>query len=448
MNSLFNLVKKELRELMTLESAISIAVVMVLFVGLGFMISDQTEQAMEPARIGVINYDDLDPGSQTYYDTVDSTLDGMYDPAIRDQYLIKLYPSTILTDDEVISLMMDNRLSNLLVIDQNFSDDIDGGTQGKIKAYYISENSGAFGGIDSDSVQGFVTAINGAVSTKLMENELSVSPEGSAFLKNPVSFSMPDNHTYINGKLYSDITPSAISGAMTTQTLMVPIIIMIVIMVVGSIVISSMGTEKENKTLETLLTLPVKRTTIVSGKILASGIMGLVYGAAYMVGMYVYMSAMTAGAGAVNLADYGLVLEPVDWVLTMLMMFMSILCALGLCMILGAFVKNYKSAQTMTLPISVLAMIPMFIFMFVGWDSLPAVMQAVMFIIPFSHPMMVMQNLMFGDYALVFGGLVYCVAFAAVTVLVTVRLYNSDILLVGFGQTKLGRILAKYKKAD
>ena len=99
MNSLFNLVKKELRELMTLESVISILVVMILFVGLGFMISDQTEQAMEPVRMGVINYDDL--GSSTYYDTVDSTLDGMYDPATRDQYLIKLYPSSILTDDEI-----------------------------------------------------------------------------------------------------------------------------------------------------------------------------------------------------------------------------------------------------------------------------------------------------------------------------------------------------------
>ncbi|MEA4977466.1 MAG: ABC transporter permease [Methanomassiliicoccaceae archaeon] len=446
MNDLLNLVKKELRELMTIESAISIVVVMVLFVGLGFMISDQTEQAMEPVRMGIINYDDQ--GSSTYYDTVNSTLDEMYDPATRDQYLIKLYPSTILSDDKIISLMKDNGLSNLLIVDPYFSEDIDSGIQGKIEAYYITVNSGAFGGIDSDSVQGFVSVISGAVSTKLMENELSVDPAESAFLKSPVSFNMPDNHTYVNGKLYSDITPSAISGAMMSQTLMVPIIIMIVIMVVGSIVISSMGTEKENKTLETLLTLPVKRTTIVSGKILASGIMGLVYGAAYMVGMYAYMNAMTASAGSVNLADYGLVLEPIDWAITMLVMFASILCALGLCMIMGAFVKNYKSAQTMTLPISVLAMIPMFVFMFVGWNTLPAAMQAIMFIIPFSHPMMVMQNLMFGDYLLVFGGLIYCIAFAAVTVLITVRLYNSDILLVGFGQTRLGRILAKFKKAD
>lgn len=117
-------------------------------------------------------------------------------------------------------------------------------------------------------------------------------------------------------------------------------------------------------------------------------------------------------------------------------------------MILGAFVKNYKSAQTMTLPITVLAIIPMIIFMFASWNSLGTSMQALMFVIPFSHPMMIMQNLMFGNYLIVIAGMIYNIAFAVVTVLITVRLYNSDILLIGFGSTKLGRALAKYKKAD
>lgn len=233
-----------------------------------------------------------------------------------------------------------------------------------------------------------------------------------------------------------------------TQIFMIPIVIMIVIMVVGSIVISSMGNEKENKTLETLLTMPVKRSTIVTGKILASAIMGLVYGGVYMAGMYVYMGSMTANVGGIDLSEIGLVLGPVEWIITMLIMFISIMCALGLCMILGAFVKSYKGAQTMTLPISVLAIIPMFIFMLSDWNSLGTGMQAVMFAIPFSHPMMAMQNLLFGDVLLVIYGLIYNVIFAVASILITVKLYNSDILLVGLGSTKFGRFLAKFKKAD
>ena len=189
-------------------------------------------------------------------------------------------------------------------------------------------------------------------------------------------------------------------------------------------------------------------TTIVTGKILASAIMGLIYGGVYMAGMYVYMGSMTAGIGDVDLSEIGLVLGPVEWIVTMLVMFVSIMCALGLCMILGAFVKSYKGAQTMTLPISVLAMIPMFIFMLSDWNSLGVGMQAIMFAIPFSHPMMVMQNLLFGNVLLVLAGLAYCTLFAIASILITVKLYNSDILLVGLGSTKLGRFLAKFKKAD
>ncbi len=189
-------------------------------------------------------------------------------------------------------------------------------------------------------------------------------------------------------------------------------------------------------------------TTIVTGKILASAIMGLIYGGVYMAGMYVYMGSMTAGIGDVDLSEIGLVLGPVEWIVTMLVMFVSIMCALGLCMILGAFVKSYKGAQTMTLPISVLAMIPMFIFMLSDWNSLGVGMRAIMFAIPFSHPMMVMQNLLFGNVLLVLAGLAYCTLFAIASILITVKLYNSDILLVGLGSTKLGRFLAKFKKAD
>ena len=219
------------------------------------------------------------------------------------------------------------------------------------------------------------------------------------------------------------------------QTMMMPIIIMIIIVMIGSIVIGSVGNEKENKTLETLLTLPVKRTVIVAGKLLASAITGLVFGAAYMLGMMMYMgSLMNTMTGDVTLESLGMALGLVDWAMVLVVLFLAILSALGLCMILGAFTKNYKAAQTMTLPISVLAMIPMFILMFMGWESLSVVAKVLLFIIPFTHPMMVMNNLMFGNIELVILGMGYLLVFTAVIIYITVRLYKSDILITGLSQ--------------
>ena len=211
---------------------------------------------------------------------------------------------------------------------------------------------------------------------------------------------------------------------------------------IGSIVISSIGNEKENKTMETLLTLPINRTTIVSGKLIGASISGLIMGALYMVGMYFYINGVmiTTGDG-VSLESLGLTLDVLDWIMVIATMFLAIICALGMCMILGAFAKNYKAAQTYVLPISVLALIPMFITMFGSYGELPMILQVLLFIIPFTHPMVVMQNLMFGNMAMVFGGLAYLLVFAFAMIYVTVRLYKSDILLTGI-------ILKKKNKAE
>lgn len=447
MSKLLNIMKKELRELINIESVLSMVLVVAIFVGLGFMIGQQTESASEPPVFGLVNLDnELD---SEYSDLAISVIENAYlDAGVEDpdQYIIRIsVDGTVEDGEELISKMKELGIESTLVIDENFTANIKNGTKGEIRTYYIAEGAGMMEGLNSD-LTGLIQRINAVLSEELITND-PVNGD-YAFLSTPVNFKNDGINTYINGKIITGITPSDINGALMTQTFMIPIVIMIVIMVVGSILISSMGNEKENKTLETLLTLPVKRTTIVTGKILASAIMGLIYGGVYMAGMYVYMGSMTAGIGDVDLSEIGLVLGPVEWIVTMLVMFVSIMCALGLCMILGAFVKSYKGAQTMTLPISVLAMIPMFIFMLSDWNSLGVGMRAIMFAIPFSHPMMVMQNLLFGNVLLVLAGLAYCTLFAIASILITVKLYNSDILLVGLGSTKLGRFLAKFKKAD
>lgn len=421
----------------------SMLIVVMIFVGLGFMINQQTESVSAYPTFGLLNLDnDADNEySLVAIEVIESAYGGVSEEDLSD-YIVKISPEEFTEDGEwIIDKMKALGLTSALVIDHDFTENIKNNEQGKLRTYYIAESTGMMGGLDSEILTIFTNMINAELSERLIGDDYS-------FLSNPVTIGPEGTNTYINGKLVSGITPMDINSALMTQTIMIPIVIMIVIMVVGSIVISSMGNEKENKTLETLLTLPVKRTTIVSGKIFASAIMGLIYGGVYMAGMYVYVGSMTEGIGGVNLSEIGLVLGPIEWVITMLMMFITIMCALGICMILGAFVKSYKGAQTMTLPISVLAMIPMFVFIISDWSSLGTVTQAVMFAIPFSHPMMVMQNLLFGEFFLVISGLIYNTAFAMITILITVRLYNSDILLIGLGSTKLGRLLAKFKKAE
>jgi len=112
-------------------------------------------------------------------------------------------------------------------------------------------------------------------------------------------------------------------------------------------------------------------------------------------------------------------------------LFLALVSALGICMILGIFTKNYKAAQSMTLPVTMLALIPMFVLMFADFDTLPLIGQVLVFAIPFSEPIIAMRSLMFDGFGIVIAGIIYQAAFALVTMYIAVRLFKKDILLTG-----------------
>ena len=442
MSHLTNIVKKELKELLTPGSVISVLAMVFLFAMLGGLIGGEVEKAKVLPAIALVDDGNgevtLPDGSQ--WSLYDTTV-GIYSPSIPegksiDDYIVRLSSTTTsggsIDREDLQSKMRDAGLTSAIIVPDTFAESIANKKQADLEQMYIYAAEGMFGSSPSMVASTVVTSLNNNLSYALLSGVVGADQFG--FYNNPIETS---TGTMVNGNYVENVTPSAISSQVSSQTMMVPLVIMIIIMMVGSIVISSMGSEKENKTLETLLTLPIKRTTIVTGKIIAAAIVGLVYGLAYMVGMSFYMNALTSEiTSGVNLNDIGLGFEGADYIFLLVSMFLSIVCALGICMILGAFAKNYKSAQTMTMPLSILAMIPAFIIMFSGWYGSAPIIQGILFVIPFSHPMIAMQALMYNDYTLVLSGIAYMAAFAVVTIAITVRLYNSDILITGLGQNK------------
>ncbi len=448
MNHLLNITKKELKELLTPGTIISILVVVIMFSMLGSAMSGETEKMSAPQHMGVVygdgnmDYDEVvctytDPSSEEIKLTVQDIIYKAYRNAFGstdyDQYIHK-FNASAKDPDAIAKEMIDNKCTFVISIPDNFISELKDGKPVTISTYYSYSNGGIIGTVTSTQGTTIINRMSDILTYAFTCNSSSgYSPD---FILDPLINNNSSTYTYINGTVHAGVTPSQIYNSLSAQNLVIPIIVMIVIIMVGSVVISSMGSEKENKTLETLLTIPIKRTTIVTGKILAATIMGLVYGICYLVGMIFYSSGMTSGlsGNSVNLADYGLAMGAMDWAILLLVLFLSIFSALGICMILGAFTKNYKMAQTMTLPISGLALIPMFVFMFASWDSLPTIAQGFIFAIPFSHPMMTMNNLMFGDMGLIVAGIAYLIVFDIIMILITVKIYNSDILLTGLGQ--------------
>ena len=436
MSHLWNLVKKELRELLTPSSLISVIVVVILFISLGSFMGGETKDVTSLKPIGYVNLA-ADTGGENYAQIgIDNLIkyyqDCEYDPA---EYVVPLVITSYGTDSfnsDLYNMMVEKDVDTAIVIMPDFNSNLNDAAmkRGSISVYWNQKGLGIFSSIGSVTSDTAISIMDRAISDKILQVKApGMTDDERAIALTPCASS--SYATYLKGTIHEGVTPDQIYGAMSQQTMFVPIIIMLVIVMIGSIVISSMGNEKENKTLETLLTLPVNRTTIVAGKLIGSTIAGLIMGAMYMVGMYFYINGLSVSGSNISMSDLGLSLSVMDWLIVALFMFLAITCALGICMILGAMAKNFKAAQMYIMPISILAVIPMFVTMFSSIDSLPGIAQAFMFAIPFTHPMTVVQNLMFGNTLWIVGGAVYLVVFALVTFYATVKIYNSDVLITG-----------------
>jgi ABC-2 type transport system permease protein len=424
MSGFTNIVKKELRELLTKSTVIPIVLLAAMFGLLGNVFGGVGEQATAAPKLGLVN---LDQGI-------------LADIAVDEigNFSEVQYNGTSIV--EGLATVDQNGGTAVLVIPSNFTQTILGGGKGSVEIYWIMRGAGLTDTISSGAVDRVLSAANTKISAYLIEHNTSAN---ASVILSPTTLS---ETTVFKSKEISGISPAEISSVMSGQSTIVPILVMMIVIMAGGQVVSSMGMEKENKTLETLLTLPVRRSSIIAGKLMAAAIVGLLMAGVYMVGFSYYMNSISTKA-TVDLGQYGLALSAVDYLLIGLSLFASLVAGLALCLVIGTFATNYKSAQTLIMPITVLAIIPMFLVMMKDFNTLPIGGQVLLFVIPFSHPMMAFRALMFDDYALVISGIIYSTLFAVAMIGLAARIFKTDRLLTGrigkkAGTTKglLGRI--------
>jgi ABC-2 type transport system permease protein len=402
-----NIIKKEFKELFLISTLLPIVVIAIVFGSMGSMIGNVQESMKEKPIIGIVNM-----GSGNSSDIAMSVLTEN--------------AKVVYNGGDVAAGLEQVRGKNgvaLLAIPGNFSQNIYANQPGEIEVYWIMKGAGIMDSISSSVGEGLIQAINQEISKKLIQQD---SPLDPALVLNPTK---RIDTTFFKGKEIDGLSPSQLSNMLNSQSIVIPVVIMMLMIMAGSSVISSMGLEKENKTLETLLTLPVRRSHIVIGKMVGSALVGMIMAAIYMLGFSRYMSSVQGSN--VNLANFGLGLGIQDYLLVGISLFVALLAGLSLCIVLGTFAKNYRSGQTLIFPITALAMIAMFTIMFKDFDTIPVALRVLLFAIPFSHPMMAMRALMLDNYPLVIGGIAYTAVFTVIMTGIAVRIFTSDRLLTG-----------------
>jgi ABC-2 type transport system permease protein len=251
--------------------------------------------------------------------------------------------------------------------------------------------------------------------------------------------------TIINGEIQAGVDPNTLSGLLFIQSLALPITIMILLTYAMQIAATSVAMEKEEKTLETLLTAPVDRFAILMGKLSGSmfiagiGAIAYMFGYNYMLGSFANMAQ--TGAPGVDLAALGLTPSLFDYTLLGLSLFVTLLSALALAVIMSAFAEDVRGATALIGYIYPVIFVPSLALMYLDINSLPLFVKAIFYAIPFSHPVIASKAVVLGDYATVVFGIVYVAAFTIVIMYIASRLFATEKILTaklkfrrGFGK--------------
>jgi ABC-2 type transport system permease protein len=409
MTPLGNIIKKEVKELLTPATLVPIILVAIIFASLGGVIGGVSEKASSKPTIAVVQMEGSGFLAEVGFLGLNATSKVVYHGT---------------NSSAALAAVQDAKGQGVVVLPSNFTANILSNVSGYYEVQWVMYGTGLADSVQSSTVASATSSMSRVISIALVNGKLT---DNATIILQPT---MEIDSTIYHGEVMEGLSPMSLAAFMSSQGFIVPLIVLMVVIYSGSMVITSMGTEKENKTLETLLTLPVRRSSIVFGKLAGATIVGLLMAIIYMAGMSFYMSSLTAGA-SFDPAAYGMTLDLGKYMLIGASLFLALMSALALCMILGIFTKNYKAAQSMTMPITFLALIPMFVLMMTDFNTLPTGVQVLIFAIPFSEPMMAVKSLMFNDYGIVIAGIIYQALFAGAAMLVAVKLFRKDILLTG-----------------
>jgi ABC-2 type transport system permease protein len=404
-----NILVKELKELIrdpkVLLGMIVFPLILFPVMGsiMGYSVQSAQEQAVKTPLLVVNN----DGGSWSLY------IIQIFSDSLPNVFVVN---NTIINRTSASELLSEYNTTQFIVIPEGFSANMtthegNATVKAAVSFYGVFSGGGIFESVGSSIIDNLVYEFNRIVAPDAVYSEKS---------------------TIVKGEIYNDVDPAALSNVMISQAIAMPIIIIILLSYSMTIAATSVAMEKEEKTLETLLTLPMDRFAILMGKLSGSILIAAVGALAYMVGFNYYIGGITSTipAGAnVNLADLGLVPSLFGYLLLGISLFVTILSALALAVIMSAFAEDVRTAQSFVGYVYPFLFVPAIALMYLDINSLPLAFKVVLYAIPYTQPIIASKAVIMGDYWTAVLGIIYVTAFTLAVMYAASRLFATEKIL-------------------
>jgi ABC-2 type transport system permease protein len=417
LKGLFNVIVKEVKELVRDPTLLlgMIIVPLIIFPLMGFAVQTSMKAAEESMGNISIAVMDLDKG------TIAENLTNFL--TTWNVVIVKIDD---LNFTEAVNYVQQSNLTGLIVIPLNFSNNITGGVKAELDVYTVFRGGGIAESTSFSRISDLLKSFEESLVFQKIGEE--IPEEDPKTVLNPIDMS---EKSIVKGKGV-DIPPSVLFGLMMSQSMGMPIGIMMLLIFAMQLAATSVASEKEEKTLETLLTLPINRLTILVGKLTGSIIVAVVGAIAYIVGFTYYMGSFMGIIPAeigVDLGAIGLAPTLLSYLLLGASLFVSLISALALAISISVFAEDVKGAQALVGPLSMLLIFPMIFMMFTDIYSLPFPLMIVLLAIPFTHPMLASKVAFTGDYLTAVMGIVYVSIFTIAVLYIAARLFGTEKIL-------------------
>jgi ABC-2 type transport system permease protein len=422
MKKFMNLLKKEIRELITRQLIISLLFTLGLFYFIGQLAKGEVKKAAAAQKISALDLDN----SQFSNELVKGLQSANFKiELIKEKDKEKAIDSVKTSD------------SNLLfIIPEGFGKSVSEFKIKEIETYTFLRSFSISGTRNSAVFKAVISALNDYLSNDFLKKKIpETNPEN---LKNPIK---SRDFVIVKDKS-AEASASAITGFVTSQTVFVPVILMMIIIYSSQMVISAIAMEKQNKTLETLLTVPISRSSIITAKMVSAGLVGLISAFIYMIGFKSFMGGFrgdTQGSSEMStiIQKLGLSLNTNSYIILGISLFFAILCALAMATILGVLAEDFRSAQTLIMPVIFLVMIPYVLFFISDVKSLSLPVRIFVLAIPFTHPFLTTQNIFLENYSAILYGILYMFLVFVILVAIAAHIFSTDKILTM--KLRLGR---------
>lgn len=418
MNKIFIVFKKELIEMIR-DRRVFIGLIvlpgMIVYM-MGTVMSTSVQnvsQSMEVIKIAVLDMDSSKESKRLVQFLKENKID------------VKYVNTTVHDYDNLFREMSKEEINILVVIPADFEEKIRNCESANITTYLIFSSYDTTEIIRYERVRQSIKIYSDGIARQRIEESTGLN---SSKVLNPIEINGKSVFNYV----VKDVDPEYYFTLIYSHGLAIMMVAIIILSFSTQLAAISIGMEKEQKTLETILSMPIKRFHLLAGKAISIGFLSFVGTIIFFI---VYMQMISSVSSSYRAShqlkdiSYIFSISPYGLILFVIVTFLTLMLSISMAMLLSVFCEDVRGAQMLSSIIYIPSIISMLLCMFVDPASMQPPLRFLVFAIPFSYIVLASKSIYTANYSYAFIGIPYLLFLTILVIYVTAKFFETEKIL-------------------